>query len=415
MIVPARACPADADLRRYLTARVVSVAGALVVAVALPVLAYRLTGSPAWTAAIAAAEAVPYLLLGLLAGALADRVDRRSVMVGCDLLTAAALAAVPLGWWFDALTPWQLLGTAAVTQTAFVFFDAANFGALPTLAGEDRLTEAWARLFGATTLVELLVPPLAGLAIAVLAPAGLMVLAAVAAAGSAVLVRSVRGRLSPEPASRMRTRVVADVREGLGLVFGHPVVRTLTLVGTTQAVAGGAWAAMTVPWADAVLGIRPAGDPRLGLLFACWGVGGLVAARVVPWLSSRWGGARLALAALPVSTACALAVCASTHWVPALLAATAFGAAYTIVVLNAVTFRQQVTPPHARARVSTTARMLSWGVGTPAGAALAGAVASTGAGPRGALLAGALVLAFGVVVAWTGPALRTAARVPLSS
>ncbi|WP_226352362.1 MFS transporter [Pseudonocardia sp. ICBG601] len=61
------------DLRRYLTARVVAVAGSLVAAVALPVLVYRLTGSPAWTAAIATAEALPYLLFGLFAGALADR------------------------------------------------------------------------------------------------------------------------------------------------------------------------------------------------------------------------------------------------------------------------------------------------------------------------------------------------------
>ncbi|GAA1086755.1 MFS transporter [Pseudonocardia alni] len=398
------------DLRRYLAARVVSVAGSLVAAVALPVLVYRLTGSPAWTAAIATAEALPYLLFGLFAGALADRVDRRRLMVGVDLACGAVLAGIPLAWWAGVLTPWQVLGTAVAVQTGFVFFDAANFGALPTLVGPDRITAAFSTLYGATTVVELVVPPLAGLAVATLAPAGLLSVTALTAVASALLIRSVAGSLPPGPGTRAPTRILADVREGLALLMGHPVVRTLTLVGTTQAVAGGAWLAMTVPWADRVLGIRADGDARLGLLFACWGVGGLAAARLVPRLSERWGGARLALAGLPVSLACAVAVVSATHWVPALLAATAFGAAYSTVVLNAVTYRLQVTPAHARARVSTTARMLSWGLGTPAGAALAGVVATTPAGPRGGLAAGAAVLAAGVALAWLTPPLRRAAR-----
>ncbi|BBG04945.1 MULTISPECIES: MFS transporter [Pseudonocardia] len=398
----------DAALRRYLTARVVSVSGSLVAAVALPVLVYRLTGSPAWTAAVAAVEALPYLLFGLVAGALADRVDRRTVMVGTDLAQAVLLAGIPLAWWLGVLGPWQVLATAVLAQTCFVFFDAANFGALPTLVGEARLTEAWSRLFGATTVVELLVPPLAGLLVAVLAPAGLLGVTALTALSSALLVRSIAGALSvrrPGP----RTRIRADVGEGLTILWQHRTIRTLTLVGTTQAVAGGAWAAMAVPWADTVLGIAPSGDPRLGLLFACWGIGGLLASRLVPRLTGRHGGARLALAALPVSLLCSLLVGAATHWIPALLAAVAFGCAYSTVVLNAVTYRQQVCPPHARARVSTTARMLSWGVGTPAGAALAGTVAVVG-GPRAGLLAGAAVLAAGVALAWLSPALRTAAR-----
>lgn len=398
------------DLRRYLAARVVSVSGALVAAVAMPVLAYRLTGSAAWTAAIAAVEAVPYLLFGLVAGALADRVDRRRLMVGTDLLCAAALAGVPVAWWLGVLGPWQVLATAVAVQTGFVFFDAANFGALPTLVGPDRVTGAFSRLYGATTLAELVVPPLAGLAVALVAPAELMAVTAVTALASAVLIRSVAGRLSPGPGERAPTRMLADVREGLVVLWRQPVVRTLTLVGAAQAVAGGAWVAMTVPWADRVLGIAPSGDVRLGLLFACWGVGGLAAARLVPRLSGRLGGARLALGALPVSLLCALGVAAAEHWVPALLAAVAFGAAYSTVVLNAVTYRLQVTPEHVRARVSTTARMLSWGLGTPVGAALAGAVAATGAGPRGGLLAGAAVLAVGVALAWITPDLRRAAR-----
>jgi MFS family permease len=409
------------DFRRYLAARLVSVTGGLVAVVALPVLVYQLTGSAGWTAAIAAAEALPYLAFGLLAGALADHVDRRRVMIAADLASAALLATVPLAWWAGMLGPWQVLVVAVAVQTAFVFFDGANFGALPTLVGKNHLTSAYSTLYGTTTVAELVVPPLAGLAVAVVAPAPLIAVNAVAALASALLVRSVAGRLSPPGGSKatvlqrrggkvaLLQSTAAQVGAGLAFVREHPVVRTLTLVGTTHAVAAGAWVAMLVPWADRVLGIAPTGDARLAVLFSCWGVGGIAASRIVPSLSRRLGGAGLARRALPVSLACAVLVIvtpATGHWLPPLLAATAWGAAHSTVVLNAITYRQQVCPDAMQARVGTTARMLSWGVGQPAGALLAGAVA-TGFGPTGGLAAGAAVLAAGVVVAYASPALRT--------
>jgi hypothetical protein len=99
------------------------------------------------------------------------------------------------------------------------------------------------------------------------------------------------------------------------------------------------------------------------------------------------------------------------RWWGALLAASCWGAAHSVVVLNAITYRQQVSPHEMQARVNTTGRMLAWGVGQPLGAALAGAVAVGGAGPRGGLLAGATVLAAGVVAAWGTRTLRDEAAV----
>ncbi|MFC5996329.1 MFS transporter [Pseudonocardia hispaniensis] len=398
------------DFRRYLLARIVSVAGSLVALVAMPLLAYQLTGSAAWTAAVAAAEALPYLMLGLLAGAVADAADRRALMIGADLVACAALASIPVAWGLGGLGPVQVVAVAVVTQAAFVFFDAANFGALPTLVGKGSLTSAYATLYGATTVVELVVPPLAGLLVVVAAPAPLIGINAATALASALLVRSITGRLSPAPVGRRDRRLVADVAEGLRFIWHNRIVRTLTLVGTTNAVAGGAWVAMLVPWADQVLGIRPTGDARLALLFTCFGVGGIAASRLVPVLSERLGGARLALGALPTALLCCTLVIASGHWGVALPAAIAWGVAHSTVVLNAITYRQQVCPLDRQARVNTTARMLSWGIGAPSGAALAGAVAVAGPGPRGGLVAGGLALAVGVALAWLTPTLRGAAR-----
>lgn len=402
------------DFQRYLTSRAVSVAGTLVAAVALPVLMYRLTGSAAWTSAAAVTGALPYLLFGLFAGVLADRVDRRRLMVASDLLTALALASVPAAWALDALGPVHVLAVAFTVQTLYVVFDAANFGALPLLVGRERLTAAYSRVYGTTTAVELIVPPLAGLLVAAFAAAPLMSLNALTALASALLLRSITTPLSaprPEPGqARSRLRTVAhDIGTGLRFLWGEPVVRTLTLVGATHAAASGAWLAMLVPWADQVLGVAPSGDPRLAVLFSCWGVGALAASAATPRLSDRLGGPRLALAALPVSLVCGLAVVASSHWLLAAACACLWGMAYSVVVINAVTYRQRISPDHLQSRVNTTARMLSWGLGQPLGAALAGVVAVTAAGPRGGLAAGLAVLAAGVVLAWLSP-LRARAR-----
>ncbi|WP_160051397.1 MFS transporter [Nocardiopsis sp. FR26] len=399
--------PAPPGFRPYLLSRAVSTAGTLVATVAVPVLVYQMTASAAWTSAAAATGALPYLLFGLAAGALADRVDRRRLMVACDLLTALALVSVPAAWAMGALTPAHVLAASFAVQTLYVFFDAANFGALPTLVGRARLTESYARVYGTTTAVELVVPALAGLAVAVWAPAPLIALNALTALASAALLRAITVPLShPRPQTGARDgmgALVGQVREGLGFLWREPTVRTLTLVGASHSAASGAWLAMLVPWADRTLGVAPSGDARLAVLFSCWGVGALAASALTPKLAGALGAPRLALGGLPVSLLCGLAVVLSTHWLAAAVCASLWGAAYSVVVINAITYRQRISPDHLQSRVSTTARMLSWGVGQPVGAALAGAVAATAWGPRGGLAAGLAVLAVGVAAAWASP------------
>ncbi len=400
----------DRDFSRYLSARVLSVVGAVVAAVAMPVLVYQLTGSAGWTSAVTVAEALPYLVFGLLAGALADRLDRRKMMVALDFTVAAVLLSVPLAWSLGALTAPHVVAVAFTAQTAFVFFDAANFGALPALVGKERLTAAYSTLYGRTTVVELVVPGLTGLLVVIVAPAALLAVNALTAVGSALLLRSIASSMANPRPVRGAGELAADVREGLRFLWREPIVRTLTLVGAAHSVASGAWMAVLVPFADRVLGVAPRGDVRLAALFSCWGVGAIIASRVLPRLTERWGGARLALTALPLSLLGGVLVLVSAHWLLVCVAAVYWGAAQAIVVINGITYRQQVCPEELQSRVNTTARMLAWGAGHPLGAALAGAVSVAAGDPRAGLAAGVAVLAGGVVLAWVTPVLRRAVR-----
>lgn len=152
------------DYALFWAARVLAVAGATVTAVAVPVLTYQRSSSPLLTSAVAALQVVPYLVLGLIAGAVADRAPRRLLMVGAELASAAALLSLVLVG--DDAAVVHILVVATIVPSAFVWFDAAAFGALPAIVGRDRIVEANSALWTATTLVGIGGPAAAGLLVA---------------------------------------------------------------------------------------------------------------------------------------------------------------------------------------------------------------------------------------------------------
>ncbi len=392
------------DFRRYWTARMVSAAGTLITYVTLPILVYQLTGSSLWTALVTAAEGLPYLCFGLFAGAVADRVDRRRLMVATDLVNAAVLGSVPLAYLLDALTAPHVLVAGAVTQSLYVFFDAANFGALPSLVGRTRIAAANSTVHGSTTLLELVVPPLVGAAIALTSPAPLLAVDVVSFVASALLIRAIVTPLQVR-LDGPRAPLAVDIREGLSYLWHQPVVRTQTFVGGLQAAAGGAFMGQFVPWLDHDLGIPPTGDVRLGLLFTGWAAGGLVASARFPRVVRTLGEARVTLLFLPASALCELLCALSGDWVTAAVLLACWSVAYQLVLLTAVTTRQRVTPDRLQSRVNTAARMLSFGLGAPLGA-LAGGMVSHAYGLRAAMVAAAGVIVMAAVAAWLSPLRR---------
>jgi hypothetical protein len=393
LAVAPRPLRGDADFLRYWAARTVSVSGSAVSFVVLPVLVYRLTNSPLWTGVVSVAETIPYLLLGLLAGAIADRLNRRWMMVSTDLASAAVVASIPLAALLGAVTAVQALIVAGLAGTLFVFFDAAAFGALPTLVGRDRVAAANSRVWSAATVAEVVVPAATGAALAVLTPPSLMTVDAVSFAISALLVTRITRRLSQtrDAGPSDRPRLGAEIREGVRFLWSHPAMRTVTLIGTAQAVAGGAFAGQLVVYADRALGVHK-GDPRLGVLYAGWSGGSLIAALLLPRLSSRFAANRTVTAVLPVSAALAVAVALAPAFAVAVPLIVAWGVAYMLVVVSAVTYRMQVTPEPLLSRVNTLGRMLSYAFGFPVGALLAGSIAAA-VGVRAGLLAAACVTA----------------------
>ena len=151
---------------RWAAAEGVSMLGSAVSGVVLPLVVYEATGSAAQTGALFALRVVPYLLFGLIAGPIADRGNRRRLIIGGNLVEGSLIATIPLAHAFGVLSIGHVYAVALLSATAFVFSDAAVFGAVPALVGPNRLPAANGLLSSLASGSEIVGPVIAGLVVA---------------------------------------------------------------------------------------------------------------------------------------------------------------------------------------------------------------------------------------------------------
>ncbi|ORT53498.1 MFS transporter [Frankia sp. KB5] len=373
---------------RFLVARAVSWAGSAVTLVALPLLMYQHTGNAALTGLLAALEAIPYMVLGLPAGAWADRLDPRRVLVVSNLASGALLATIPLAEAFGVLFAAHLLVVAAASASALTFSDAAGFRALAALTPPGQMGVATGRLSSVSTVIGLAGPAAGGALAAGLGAGNAIALDAATFAASALLMA--RLPLGPTPLtgpSSAARSLRADIAEGLRWVWRHRLVRTLTLLGVGNSLTAGFITGLVVVVAVRQLGLTT-DDGRVGLLYAAAGAGSLLAslmlARVQRALPVGW----VTLAGLAAGLVFLGCWAASRSLVTGALALLGWQAANTLVSLNGIVVRQTVAPLELQARVNTSARIIAWG-GQPLGAAAGGVLAEHAGLGWALLLAGA--------------------------
>jgi MFS family permease len=402
---------ADRRVRPYVAGRLVSMAGAAVSVVTLPLLVFRESGSAAQTAAVAAAEALPYLLLGLLVGALADRVDRRALMVRAEVLGALALSTIPVARAFDVLTSWHVIAVALIAGVLWVWFDSAAWGVLPALVGRDRLTAANGLLWSASVLCSVVVPGVVGAGAAVVDPAWLCGITATTFLLSAACLRRLPDDVRRAPRASQSTRLRVDIAEGLRFIWAERTIRLLTGMGFCLSFCGGAVTGLLVVLAAQQWEV-PAQDGRVGLLFTAGAVGALLASLALQRSVHRFGVGPVSIASFTLAVLGVGGLLVSAGFVAAVVALVVWEFASTLAIVNAITVRQQLTPDELQSRVNTTGRMIAWG-GSPLGALVAGGIAEV-TDARTAVAACAVLLVLATAVAWASPlrSLRSAVLSP---
>jgi MFS family permease len=259
-----------------------------------PLLVASQTHNPVLVAAAAMSSQLPWLLFGLVAGALADRLDRRVMVMVVDSLRALVLAALCLVIVAGRVDIWLVLVVMFVLGTAEVFADATTSTLTPMLVDKADLGIANARLQAGFVTVNQLVGPALG---AVMFAAGMAVpftAQAVCVALGALLVSRIG---TPRGAVREQvdTHVRQDILEGVRWLVSHRPVRTLALVIVTFNITWAAPWSVLVLWALDRVGIDEAG---FGLLTTTAAAGGLLSTLGYGWLERHVPLARLMRLAL---------------------------------------------------------------------------------------------------------------------
>ncbi|MFG1837598.1 MFS transporter [Micromonospora sp. NPDC049175] len=362
------------DFRLLWTGQTVSSIGSNVTTVALPLVAVAVLDAGTFQVAVLTAAAwLPWLLIGLPAGAWVDRLPRRPVMVACDLFRALLFLTVPLAAALDRLTVTHLLVVALSAGVARVFFETADQVYLPVLLRPEQLPEGNAKLHATQTASYVVGPGVAGLIAQLIGAVTALLLDAISFLVSAVCllrIRTVEPRARREDRSRSLRR---DIAEGLRFVARDPYLRVLTVFGAASNIGLTGYQAVLVVFLVRELRLEPG---LVGVLIAVMSAGGIIGALLATTLGRRCGTARALLIAGVFTGPPALLIPLGTPGIglawPALGGLLiGLGVAIGNVVKGA--FRQTYTPHHLLGRVTVSMHLLNYGT-IPLAAVLAGAL-----------------------------------------
>jgi MFS family permease len=288
-----------------------------VTTVALPLVAVlALEADALEVGLLAAAVWLPWLIVGLPAGAWVDRLPRRRIMIVCNLVSAAMYASVPVAGWLDWLTITHLFITALACGTSAVFFNTACHAYVPTVLVRQDLADGNAKLEVSEAGTLVLGRSAAGfVAQAVGATVGLL-LDALTFLISTVCLLGIRTRESRSGSPAKTTSLIREIAVGLRFLSHDPYLRPIVLYGATLNFLLMGYQAVQVIFLVRTIGVSAG---TVGLLVMCSSLGAILDALITTPLCRRWGTARAMVATQVLACPFALLLPLTTSGVGLLL------------------------------------------------------------------------------------------------
>lgn len=342
-----------ANAKRLAIARLISVSGTVAASIALAAVLYSRTGSAAWVAAGALATSLVAGIVTPITGALADRMDRRRLMIASDI--AAAIVYGVLAVLIATKAPPIVLvlaaGLGAVFESPFV---PASRAALPNLVDDNDLP--WANgLLGQVAGLSFAVGPLVGGALAAFIGAPwAMALNAVSFVASAVLVAMITASFQ-RAGEVAQTRRSGAVREGFRFVAADRILRAVIFSGFVAFIGVGFVIAANPAFAEG----SGAGEVGLGALWAGWGIGTMIGASYAHRLIQPGREVGVAVLGFGMQSAALLAASVLPFWV-AVAGLTVGGLGGGIADPARQTLVQRRAPDAIRGRVFSVMEAVGW-------------------------------------------------------
>lgn len=359
----------------------VSMSGSYVTALALQVIVLlSLHGTALDVGLLNAARWLPYLAVGLMAGALVERRRRRPILIGTDLARGVLLLVIPALWLLQLLSIPALIVFAAVFGLFTLLNDSATQSFLPRLVPTRSLLGANARIDQSSAVAETSGPLIAGALVSLIgAPLAVLVDAVSYLFSAAALarVRVVEPRLADGP----RSAIWSDIREGLRWVYRHRTLAPMAISTHVWFLFSSMLGTAFVPFLLTGLRMSPF---QLGVALAATGVGGLLGALLSTRIGLRIGvgrtvmaGTTLMIVAWTIIAVVPVGPGSGSRWISLAVVALGqllYGFALGAENANEMAYRQAVTPDALQGRMNATMRSLNRAavvIGAPVGGLLA--------------------------------------------
>ena len=389
----------NANFRLYWTGSFVSNFGTWMQSVAQGYLVYELTGSTFMLGAVGFAQSIPFLFLALFGGVLADRFERRKLMVWTQtmlMLLAFLLAYLTLT---GIVTVWHVLAIALAIGIVNAFNVPVRQSIISHRVEKEHLANAIAMNSTQVQLSRTLGPALAGVRLALTGAGWCFFLNAVSflAVIWTLIVMDV-----PALPAKVRPSPLRSLVEGLSYVRRNPTIFALLMMAAIPSMFALPYQQMLPAFAESVLGAGPSG---LGLLQSAAGLGSLGGALMIATLGSRRSGTLMLAAVLALGVS--LAACASSQYLTLSLALL-FCVGFCSMSYNTLnqSYLQRLVDDDMRGRVLSLLTMTMFGL-QPFGSMQLGTV-STFLGPQLALaMAAGVCVVAGIFALARWPTLRT--------
>lgn len=337
---------------------------------------FLLQAPPSAIGMLRLAELIPGFVIGMVAGVWVDRMRRRPVLIGADLVRASALITVPLAAWLGVLTFPHLLLAAAIVSALSVFFDVAYQAFLPSLVPNRRLIEANSKITAGAYVTEALSFSSGGWLVQLLSAPATLAIDAVSFIASAFFISRVRDTETGNNSEQAEApgTFLQEAIEGIRATWQQPLLRGMLVAAIGINAGFGVFGTSMIYYLNQRVGFEPG---VLGMIFAVGGASSLVGALLAQRISyARLGAVMIGALVLTVIGQAFVPLASEVGLLAlALLVGQQLltDGALTLFDINQVSLRQAITPAHLLGRVNACVRVAEFG------AVLAGTLLATAA------------------------------------